>query len=103
MKRGEKMKKLMVLPTLLLGLVKDSSTPQRGKRFRRLALFVTVVGVLVFSSIGTTSAHIDSLAPNQWTAGGRAFTLRILGTDFVDTGDDDSDTRRIFFDGINVE
>jgi hypothetical protein len=67
------MKKLMVLPTLLLGLSKGRSAAHRGKSFRRLGLFATVVGVLVFSSIGTSSAHITSLIPNQWTAGGRAF------------------------------
>ena len=82
---------------MLLGLVKESSTPQRGNRFRRLALFATVVGVLVFVSFGTASAHIDSLVPNQLTAGGPAITLKLLGKDF-----DALDTQRVLFNGTRV-
>lgn len=47
-----------------------------------------------FPSNATASAHIDSLLPNQSTAGAPGFTLRILGTGFGD-----SDTGRLYFRG----
>ncbi|HEU4386841.1 MAG TPA: Calx-beta domain-containing protein, partial [Blastocatellia bacterium] len=67
------------------------------KSLPRFAILITVVGVLVVLSIRTASAHINSLLPNQWTAGGPAFTLRMLGTDI-----DQSDTGRVLFNGTRV-
>jgi len=87
----------MALPTLLFRLSKVRPAARSRNPFWRFALFVSVIGVMVFVSIGTASAHIDSLKPNQWTAGGPAFTLRILGRDF-----DASDKGRVLFNGTRV-
>ncbi len=91
------MKKSRILLTPLLEPKKGRRAARSGKIFPRFVLVVIVVAIGVFLSSQTSSAHIGSLIPNQWTAGGPAFTLRILGTDF-----DESDTGHLFFNGARI-
>jgi hypothetical protein len=83
--------------TLLGGLGKRRAVARGSKGFSRAAFLGIVIGVLVFISSQTSSAHIDVLFPTATTAGGPAFTLRIMGTDL-----DDSDAQHIRFNSTLV-
>ncbi len=71
-----------------------STTPARKGRLSRIGPFLALSAILILISIRSSSAHIDRLIPNATTAGGAAFTLRILGTDL-----DESDAAHVRFNG----
>jgi hypothetical protein len=71
---------------------------QRGLPQHQRLCFVTAnLAFFFLFAIATASAHINNLLPSSTTAGGPAFTLRILGTDF-----DEYDAQNIQFDNTPV-
>lgn len=71
---------------------------ERGKAQRkRLCLVIAYLAFFFLIATASASAHINNLLPSSTTAGGPAFTLKILGTDF-----DEIDARNIQFDNTPV-